>query len=81
MGPKSSFIVWRKTPSSKRWAALFSKLCCSIMSLVSNKGLVNMNSQWIDTLLRLKGTISSCLGSSMTAIRPSGAMASAMAGQ
>ena len=42
-----------------------------------------MNSQWTDTLLRFEGqgTISSCLGSSMTATRPSGAMASAIAGQ
>ena len=45
---------------------------------VSNIERVNMNSQCTETLLRLKATMSSVAGSSISAKRPCGAISSAI---
>ena len=79
IGPKCWPSVVFNTPASTRRATASSSAPCASTSAVPNIGLVNMNSQCVDTLLRLNGEMSTTPGSSMSAHRPCGAMSSAIA--
>ena len=77
MEPKLSASVVCKLPSSTSFDTLFSSSPCSAISGVSKTERVNMDSQCIDTLLRLNTAMSNIGGSSIRPKRPCGAISSA----
>jgi hypothetical protein len=67
--PSVSLSVVRILPASPSSATLLRSLCCSIISGVPKSGRVNISSQWVDTTLRLNGTMSSSSGGSFLSYR------------